>query len=358
MSCDSWPASDLPAWEERARDALFEEDVERFRELWADLAEALPCAQGPVAPEPWAKLLLDLAVYEYANGLAWVEPLAAALRTWPEVPRDIGPPALRTFAPPAPEPSGASLPAGVRWFADGSAVQAAPPQAGIHLVQREVDGTFEGRLLRNQGLPTDWLPASSAGVASAPAGSGPGLWAVFAAGGGVGGRAQATSEANRHVPTGTTTSAVLGLATHGGVGDALVVGWDASATIQLGQVPAADAYGLLGLPVGPAVLVGGGGATTAVVAVDDTERLVVLPQPHLGARLAAGPASVVAAGGWTLAAWHAGATATARTGPDDAPGAALLAGVLAHGSRFDETGGTLALSHFRWAALVGVGGAL
>jgi hypothetical protein len=356
-TCAPWPPGQLARWDADAREALQDEDLDRFRVGWEELQAVAPCVQGVVDAGTWARYLVALAIYEYATGGAWAEALDTALATWPEVPRDLGPPDVRDREPPTPTIGTEPLPAGAEWYLDGRPVASLPSLAGVHLLQRRAGGVVETRLLRNGTFPDEWRQVDVAPppppVAAVPD---PEAWGLAAIGGGVGGRSQALDARNPHVPEGGAIGAVLGVVSRGaGPVGPVLLGWALDGSLQLGAGPALDGYGTAGVRLGPAVLGLGGGLTTGVVTVDDAARVVFLPQPHASLRLSGGPATVEVAGGWTLAAWHAGATAAAQLG--DRAGPAIVASVLTHHSTFDEEGGDLSLQDLRWTATLGVGGA-
>ncbi len=358
-TCVAWPAAQLARWDVDAREALQEEDVERFSAGWTELQAVFPCVTGVVDAGTWARYLVALAIYEYAAGAKWTEPIDTALATWPEVPRDLGPPDIRDREAPAPDDVAEPLPGGAEWFVDGRPVSSLPSLAGLHLLQRRVGVDVQTRLVRNGVFPSEWAAPVSTPVVvpRAPAAHVRPAWGFAAVGGGFGGRGQVVSEQNTHVRELQASAPVVAVVSRGTLpaAGAVVLGWDLDAAMQVGAGPALDGYALVGGRLGPVVVAGGGGATTGVVTVDDAARTVVLPQPHAAVRLGAGPAAAQVAGGWTPAAWHAGASLAAQS--SRTAGATVALGLLAHQSRFDEEGGDLSLSHLRWTTTLAVGGA-
>ncbi len=86
---------------EDAFDALFADDAGRVERVLQALRAQVRCLAGPVPTSSWARLLYGQALVAYARGEAWEPLVTAALRADPDLVRDLGPPVVRGYEPPA-----------------------------------------------------------------------------------------------------------------------------------------------------------------------------------------------------------------------------------------------------------------
>ncbi|MCB9685415.1 MAG: hypothetical protein H6738_22435 [Alphaproteobacteria bacterium] len=343
-ACEAWPAAELQQRVDEGRDLLFAEDLAGFQRLADRVETELPCVDGPLDPEVWSTFLFHWSVALNAEGGGWSVPLTTALRTWPEVPRDLGPPALREWAPPPPADTVEPLPTADPYWIDGRSVDAIRDLSGLHVVQRRHEGELQTVVLRDGKLPASWTPPRPPPdpVPAQKSSTSFGSWLVVGPAAGLASRNQAPSEPNDHLPDEAETGVSVGGATLGWIQPApLALGWDVWGNAVLGQGPGLDAAGLVGVGFGPVAVSAGAGVVTGVVRVDEGRRTVLLPQPELGVRVR--PVSFVslqAVGGASAAAWHARGSAVLSHGPVGA-----VVGVAAKHAAFVEDGGTIELAH-------------
>jgi hypothetical protein len=145
-----------------AQEAIDSGDVIAHGAAWRTLQQTIPCLEGPVSAEDWARFLVGYAVVEHALGRDWQPALRTALRIDPDVPRDYGPEALRTWTPtPRAEPA-TSLVEGV--WVDGTPARTAPVLEGPHILQRRAGTGWTSVVLTDAELPSDWAAPRSAVV--------------------------------------------------------------------------------------------------------------------------------------------------------------------------------------------------
>lgn len=140
--------------------ALDDGDALAHKRLWIEFVGRVPCLEGQIARDGWARLLVNQAVVsKKVTGGDWSAMLSTALRTWPlvEVPRSV----LDEHAPlPPPESLPAPIPRDATLLVDGVIVATVPVLSGDHVVQLWRGGTWTSAYLTgSQQVPEEWLAA-------------------------------------------------------------------------------------------------------------------------------------------------------------------------------------------------------
>lgn len=144
-----------------AQAAIDRDDPALHASIVAEIDGRLPCLEFAPTPRLWADYLVGIAIAEFASKGDWQTPLGAAVRIRPGIDRGVGAghPMARWEAPSDPPVSAGPLPPGVVLWVDGALATELPPVAGLHLVQREREGTWATLLLRDAPIPDGWLTA-------------------------------------------------------------------------------------------------------------------------------------------------------------------------------------------------------
>ncbi|TNE84002.1 MAG: hypothetical protein EP330_31040 [Deltaproteobacteria bacterium] len=149
-------AADFSAWVEAADSALNHDDVLAHGQVWRQIQDGVPCMVVPVPREEWASFLQGLAVVDHAAGDDWQPALTTALLIDGELDRSWLQPELQAFAPLLPSTPEEALPTDAVYYVDGKRVKTLPALPGIHIVQREYVGVWEGMVIDDGVFPTAW----------------------------------------------------------------------------------------------------------------------------------------------------------------------------------------------------------
>ena len=353
--CQPLSADAFRALVDKAHAAIDSDDLLGHTRHYATLRKNLPCMGAPVPSDAWATFLVGLAIVERATGHDWKQPLDTALSVFPEVARDKAPKAIRDYVVQPAPPGDAALPEGAQFFLDGQPLTRVPDLAGLHLLQREVDGQWSNLITRDTTFPEDWLQTAK-GKKSRSAGASERAMTIAVAGiGGFGSLGQSLDNPG-HIPNLNAAGAVAGLTHWGSVPAGTVgLGWDLTLPLQVGSTLGADVFA--GIELGGqwrAFL--GGGATSVAFTRGDTTSIVVLPTPHLGGAgsLSLGDLELDLAlgGGWTPSATHLRGR-TALLGSGDASWLVGLEGTWTAAGFVDALDRTIHTS--RWHAGLAAG---
>ena len=153
--CAPLPEAGLRDLVAEAKAAVDRDDLVSFAEARRNLFHDLPCLEGPLPVDAWARFLLDEAVVGYALGEGWEAPLGTAL-TLTDLPRAELPQELRDWvAVPRPAVGAGSLAEGA-FLLNGRLLDSVPDLTGVHVVQRQEGGLWTTRVLRDTPFPDDW----------------------------------------------------------------------------------------------------------------------------------------------------------------------------------------------------------
>lgn len=161
--CPVLDAAEFAQLVEDAHQAILDDDGERFERQHRAIVGRVRCLIEPVDAHVLARHLYSLALVRYADGEPWEPVLQAALRADPDLERTVGPPALRTWTPPAPTPTTA-LPRepGVTFFVDGVERRGTTVElVGPHVVQARAGGVWASRWVDDGALPEAWWPGAT-----------------------------------------------------------------------------------------------------------------------------------------------------------------------------------------------------
>lgn len=324
-ACSELDAEGFEGFVDDAMAAIDDDDLVRHGAVFRAMQEQLPCLDERVPAGPWSEFLVGFAVVEYAMGREWAEALDVAIRIHPTVGRDYGPVEIRSYASDVVlEPADApELPTDATFYVDGQPVTREPALGKLHIVQREKDGVWTTFLLLGEPWPAEWK-AKVVEQPEEPTGGSQLRASLYAQGGLLAG-SQATQANIPSVSDTSATGLLVGIGTFGdyGPGGPFGMFWDLAGPMGFTR-GFGNGIGIEGY-VGPSLLVGpmavnlGAGLTS--VGVEDAEgpRTVLIPQPHLGARVVDGltdglDLDVGGGLGWIFSGWHARLHAGVRGG--------------------------------------------
>lgn len=231
---------ELEAIAESATAAIEADDSARFRERFRQAVVLVPCLEGPLPREPWARLLVLEAVVRVAEGTDPTPVLSTALRVHPGVSL---PPFLKGKASAESLGDGPAPAQGARFWVDGQPSAHVPTLSGDHVFQREIGGRFES--VYASAAPRGWAQARArapdAQPDPRPVGSGVELrFASFGAAAGVERITQRPDENGDFAPRADVVSPSL-VATgelRGGAGPGVIWG-RANAPLRIGALSGA-----------------------------------------------------------------------------------------------------------------------
>jgi hypothetical protein len=289
--------------------------------LFSEFVTAVPCLEGQLPKDAWARLLRSEAIVRRVQGKPWMPLLDTAVGIWSDL--EVQPYLLELFErQPVAGTTGVPIPDDAVLFVDGVLVAAVPEIRGEHVAQVWRDGRWRTAYLVDAPIPAAWLAPDAA-----PVDTGPKTWSPASrgtVGASIGpsfGRQLVEDPADwlgdqRQLGgwTGAVTTGVLPIAHQAGVY------WDASVAAQLLSIRkgTTDEWGLDPARLLPAVYAGpalvledvtvgvGGGGFLALQYVGEQSEVVAYPQPDVSVTVRQGRADVAVNAGATAAAMHAG----------------------------------------------------
>jgi hypothetical protein len=346
----------------RAHQAIDDDDVIAHGTAYRELQGRVACLTVPVPAAAWAEFLVSEAVVEFALGQRWQQPLATALAIDPNVAR-YGPDDIVKFVAPI-QPTGPALPTDAYFMVDGM-----PPTGatvgGIHIVQRQpkAGGPWDSRLIRDDPFPAEWMtvaPVAPPTVIPPPPAETEGPTPVLArigVLGAYGGWSQRVDAPGDWLADDDDAGPRIGLVSDGHIGTGRIGGAWALQTQVLGGVQADGSLGLA-IGAGHAVYAVVAAAIDTVTVVEGGEsRVVVVPQPELGARFATGGDGVRFRGGAAGGFSGPGVHARGDLGLAGIGGSPLIVGVDGGwvAAAFRETDGTRTANADRYNVGLSVG---
>jgi len=300
QDCEPLTPQSLDLLSIAARQALYDEEIEKHAQVVAELQDRIECLSFIPASERWAEILVSIAVANYSLNADWEKPLATALRIHPRVDRLVGPrhPIREWQPPPPPAPTGVSVPEGVRVYYDGELVTEVPGVGGLHLAQRRTGDGLVSVLLDDEPIPADWLKVGKLLASRDPG------WVYLGLGVGVRNLAQSPDTPGGFLEESSEAGPALGVSTHGLIRLAGPVGLrlDLAAPDLRGE-PSFDLMGGVAWTAGDVFLTGGAALRTVSVQVAGERRrfTVGLPVLGLGADLLDQRLLLVGEAGWSPA---------------------------------------------------------
>lgn len=149
-------SADFESWVTAADEALNNDDVLAHGKLYRQIQDNVPCLVEPIPTAKWAEFLIGLAVVDHASGDPWEPALTTAMLLEPDIDRSWLQPELKAFAPMLPSPGTEELPDDAAHFVDGEKVSVVPPLPGVHILQREYVGVWEGAVVTDGDFPIGW----------------------------------------------------------------------------------------------------------------------------------------------------------------------------------------------------------
>ena len=367
-ACSQLSVDGFEGFVDDAMSAIDDDDLVRHGAVFRAMQEQIPCLDERVPVEKWSEFLIGFSIVEYAMGREWKPALDAALRVNPSVPREFGPVEIRSYTSAVNlQPDDAyDLPTDAEFYVDGKQITKEPSLGKLHIVQRKKDGAWSSFLLLGQPWPEEWKAERAPEVSDS--GDGPSLRAsVFAQGGLVAGGQTLGNDNSPLIPEGNAAGALLGVGSFGDYAPSPFAGlfWDISAPLGLtgglGNGMAVEAYaGPAGFAGPVAINVGAGMTTVGIEDVNGT-RLVIIPQPRLGARYVQEITTdldldVGVGGGWVPPGWHGRLHAGVRGGSKVGWNAGLT--LSANGASLEEPVGNGGVTAAASAIRVGLRGGL
>ncbi|MBW1877868.1 MAG: hypothetical protein JRI25_19580 [Deltaproteobacteria bacterium] len=155
--CEAFTEAEFLQIAQRAQQAIDGGDAFGHGAVYQEMQERLPCLEEQLPRRAWAEFLVGLSTVEHALGREWESSVDTAVRVYPDVRRDYGPDAVRSYVPGSLPENGRPLVAGSTYFLDGVPITRARELKGLHVLQRLQGDTWSTRLLIDEPIPPEWI---------------------------------------------------------------------------------------------------------------------------------------------------------------------------------------------------------